>query len=115
MPVIWGVMNIKVKLVMAGPNSNKCNEYVRVRVLVSGRVQGVGFRNFAARYGNALKLTGRVKNLHDGSVEVIAEGKRKEISEYIDLLKKGPIWARIDNMLIDWQQYKGDFTFFGVQ
>jgi len=48
---------------MTGSNSDMHGDYARAKLLVSGRVQGVGFRSFAGRYANALKLNGWVKNL----------------------------------------------------
>jgi len=61
--------------VMPGSRRGAGSDYARVKVLISGRVQGVGFRSFARRYANALRICGWVKNLNDGRVEVVAEGK----------------------------------------
>ena len=55
----------------------------RVKILASGRVQGVGFRNFACRIGSSLSLTGYAKNMPDGSVEIFTEGEPDEISSFI--------------------------------
>lgn len=87
----------------------------RAKVLISGRVQGVGFRGFARRYANSLGLAGWVRNLYDGSVEVVVEGERKEISDYIRLLKEGSSWSRVDKVSVEWQPYKGDLTLFIVK
>ena len=53
----------------------------RVRLVAHGRVQGVGFRDFVARIGTSLGLTGYAKNLPDGTVEIVAEGKEANIEE----------------------------------
>ncbi len=100
---------------MTGSNNDVQGDYVRARVLISGRVQGVGFRSFSRRYANALMLVGAVKNLYDGCVEVIVEGEKKKVSQYIKLLKEGSPWSRVDNVSIKWQQYKGDFTSFTIR
>ena len=55
---------------------------VRVRLIASGRVQGVGFRSFACRLGTRLALRGFAKNLPDGTVEIIAEGNEGKIAEF---------------------------------
>lgn len=53
-----------------------------------GRVQGVGFRYTAKKYADQLALNGTVKNLSDGSVELIAQGKKDELQHLLDLLEK---------------------------
>lgn len=54
---------------------------LHVKLIASGRVQGVGFRNFACRMGHHLLLVGYAKNLPDGTVEIVAEGEEKKIAE----------------------------------
>ena len=100
---------------MAESNSNLTGDFARAKILVSGRVQGVGFRSFAGRYANSLGLTGWVKNLYDGRVEVVAEGERKKILRYIRLLEEGSPWSRVDKVSVEWHSYKGDLTFFRIK
>ena len=52
----------------------------RVRMIATGRVQGVGFRGFACRVANSLQLVGYAKNLPDGTVELLLEGDEKKIA-----------------------------------
>jgi acylphosphatase len=66
-----------------------------VRFVVSGRVQGVGFRWFVLRSARSLGLTGYVSNLPDGHVEVVAAGTEGQIAELEALLRKGPPAARV--------------------
>lgn len=63
--------------------------------LVSGRVQGVGFRNFVQREARRLQLRGYARNLDDGRVEVLAMGKDAQLDELIALLHRGPRWADV--------------------
>lgn len=100
---------------MAESNSNLTGDFARAKILVSGRVQGVGFRSFAGRYANSLGLTGWVKNLYDGRVEVVAEGERKKILRYIRLLEEGSPWSRVDNVSVGWRPYKGDLAVFTIR
>ena len=65
------------------------------RYYVRGRVQGVGYRNFAQQAGARLKLTGWTRNLDDGRVEVFAQGPLEKLTELEGLLWKGPRWAEI--------------------
>ena len=65
------------------------------RWYVRGRVQGVGYRNFAQREAAGLALTGYARNLDDGRVEVYAVGPPQKLSELAGLLHKGPRWADV--------------------
>jgi acylphosphatase len=65
------------------------------RWFVRGRVQGVGYRNFAQRAAQALGLTGYARNLDDGRVEVYAAGPADKLAELTPLLHRGPRWADV--------------------
>ena len=65
------------------------------RWLISGRVQGVGYRYFAQRAAVALGLTGYARNLPDGRVEVYAVGPEDALSELSGALRQGPRWADV--------------------
>lgn len=66
------------------------------RYLVRGRVQGVGFRWFVEREAHLLGIAGWVRNNHDGSVEVLAQGTRDQLSRLHSRLREGPRAARVD-------------------
>lgn len=66
------------------------------RFLVRGRVQGVGFRWFVEREAHILGIAGWVRNNHDGSVEVLAQGTRDQLSRLHGRLREGPRAARVD-------------------
>jgi len=68
------------------------------RFLVRGRVQGVGFRWFVEREANILGIAGWVRNNHDGSVEVLAQGTRDQLSGLHSRLREGPRAARVDEV-----------------
>jgi len=57
-------------------------EMFRARFIASGRVQGVGFRDFACKIGKDCGLVGYAKNLSDGTVEIVAEGEEEKLSEF---------------------------------
>ena len=70
------------------------------RFLISGLVQGVGFRWFVARHARALGLTGYARNLPDGRVEVVACGSAEEsIARLEGMLRSGPAYARVEQVL----------------
>ena len=66
------------------------------RYIVRGRVQGVGFRWFVEREAHILGMSGWVRNNHDGSVEVLAQGTREQLSGLHSRLREGPRAARVD-------------------
>jgi acylphosphatase len=66
------------------------------RYLVRGRVQGVGFRWFVEREAQLLGIAGWVRNNHDGSVEVLAQGTRDQLLGLHSRLREGPRAARVD-------------------
>ena len=70
-------------------------------VLVSGRVQGVGFRYFVAREAQRLGLSGWVRNLRDGCVEALLCGPQMEVALLLGLLCKGPPAARVDDVRVE--------------
>ena len=65
------------------------------RYVVRGRVQGVGYRYFVEQCAQAMRLDGYVKNLDDGSVEVVAAGTAEELAALAGQLWKGPRWAEV--------------------
>ena len=71
---------------------------IQYEITVTGRVQGVGYRYFAARKANEMGITGWVKNAVDGSVIIVAQGIEEEIETYIDYLYLGPTRSRVDQI-----------------
>lgn len=71
------------------------SEAQRVEGMVHGRVQGVGFRAFAARWGRELGLRGWVKNETGGTVAFAAEGDRAALERFLDALHVGPPGGRV--------------------
>lgn len=84
------------------------------QIFVTGRVQGVGFRAFARRVALRCGLTGGVRNLDDGRVEVEAEGPRGNLEGLIEELKKGPPGSRVDRVEIHWRPWADRYTDFAV-
>lgn len=86
---------------------------VRSHIFFSGTVQGVGFRYTSQRFANALHLTGWVKNLPDGRVELVCEGSREQIENLLYKLDKH-FEQRIRHRDIDWLEAKGGFSSFEI-
>lgn len=90
-------------------------DLVHLRAIVQGRVQGVYYRAYAARAAKSLALTGFVRNMRNGDVELEAEGKRKDIEEMLTLLKKGPPDANVETINTTWSNYGGMYRGFDVR
>jgi acylphosphatase len=76
---------------------------VRVHILVTGRVQGVGFRQFTAIRARALGLRGFARNLPDGQVEVVAEGERRALLTLLEAVGAGPPGAEVSSLKTTWE------------
>ena len=79
----------------------------RVVVLVSGQVQGVGYRAFARRRALELNLAGTAENLPDGRVEAVAEGSHGDLVQFIRFLRQGPRGSKVDPLEPQWSQATG--------
>ena len=92
------------------------NLIVRVHILVKGRVQNVGFRAHveyhAAQIGG---ITGWVRNVGSDTVEVLAEGERSKVENFIEFVKQGPRISRVDEVKVDYEDATGEFKEFGMK
>ncbi len=85
------------------------------QILVSGKVQGVGYRYFVLNCAVELGVYGTVKNLPSGEVEVIAVARPEIFDQFIKKLRQGPERSKVDNLLIqEFDSEKVDFSDFVV-
>ena len=84
-------------------------------MIVSGRVQGVGYRAFAIRSAAALGLVGFVRNLPDGTVEVYAEGAKESLEQLKGRLQEGPRWAAVNRVTVEERAATGRYASFSVE
>jgi acylphosphatase len=87
---------------------------LRARLVVKGKVQGVGFRMFAARVAAQRGLCGGVRNLDDGRVELEVEGPKDQILILIQDVKTGPPASRVAAVEVEWSPATGRFSDFQV-
>jgi acylphosphatase len=87
---------------------------LRARLVVKGKVQGVGFRMFAARVATQRGLCGGVRNLDDGRVELEVEGPKDQILILIQDVKAGPPASRVAAVEVEWSPATGRFSDFQV-
>jgi acylphosphatase len=87
----------------------------RLHAIVHGRVQGVSFRYYTQLRARELGLTGYVRNVWDGTVEVAAEGSRSALDELLAFLHKGPRAAFVTQVDVQWPAPTGGFHHFEVR
>jgi acylphosphatase len=86
----------------------------RVHALISGVVQGVGFRYFVRQQAVQLSLTGWVRNLPDGRVEAVAEGERAVLDPFVVAMRKGPRGSLVDSVETTWSDATGEYSGFEI-
>lgn len=86
----------------------------KVRLVISGDVQGVGFRAWIAKHAHELLLKGWVKNRPDGAVEAVFVGEDEKITEMIELCEAGPEIAWVENVIVTEQEHMDEFVDFEV-
>lgn len=87
----------------------------RLEATVSGRVQGVGFRYFAAHAASRLGLNGWVANERDGNVRCVAEGPRSDLETFLAELREGPPAAVVVDVRAAWGPVRGEGPGFRVR
>lgn len=87
----------------------------RIRVIISGIVQGVFFRGAARRAAADLNLTGWVRNMEDGRVEALLEGEDADVDKMIEWCKTGPPAARVEKVVTTEEHYTGGFHDFTIK
>lgn len=91
-------------------------EPATLKVVITGLVQGVMFRDFTRRQAEGLSLNGYVRNLPNGrAVELEAEGERANLEELLSIVKRGPPGAAVENTLVKWGEYAGKYHDFKIR
>ncbi len=85
-----------------------------ILAIVTGRVQMVMYRDFATRKARSLGVSGTVRNMPDGSVEVIAQGARAALESYIKKLEKGSLLSHVENVAVSWREPTAALTSFTI-
>ena len=86
----------------------------RLVAVVDGRVQGVGYRASVHRRVVLLNVTGYVKNLSDGCVEIVAEGSEAELLAVLEIAREGSGWSSVKNIDISYMPATGEFSLFTI-
>ena len=85
-----------------------------VKLVVNGTVQGVFFRQYVKDYADKMAIRGFVRNLEDGTVEIVGEGENEDIDGFVLEIKRGPKHAQIRNVSVEEKKWSGDYKEFKV-
>ncbi len=83
-------------------------------ILVTGKVQGVWYRDFVLKNAIALNLSGWVRNNSDGTVSVAVEGEEGIINRLIDKIKIGSRLSKVEDVIVNWQPFENKFNSFKI-
>lgn len=86
----------------------------RVHIFVSGKVQGVYYRQNTLQKAQELGILGWVRNLSDGRVEAVMEGSKVDIEKMLAWCKEGPLDAKVEEVKIIHEEYKNEFSTFDI-
>lgn len=89
-------------------------EKIRAHILVSGIVQGVFYRQFTKNKAIEYNITGWVRNLPNGKVEILCEGEKGLVLEFIKELKMGPPSAHVTKVDVQWEKPTDEFNNFRI-
>lgn len=88
---------------------------IRVHLFISGKVQGVCFRDATRQMAHGMELTGFVRNLTDGRVEIVAEGDKDCVDKLVQWSHAGPPWAVVEHVEREDEPYMGEFNSFEIE
>ncbi len=87
---------------------------VEMLCVITGEVQRVAYRTYTQESATELGLVGYVRNLSDGSVEVVAQGSPDLLKDFVEYLHEGSLMAKVDSVAVDWRSPRKTFSEFSV-
>ena len=93
----------------------KDQEIKRIHAAIHGRVQGVGFRYFVTEIASTHHITGWTRNRWNGTVEVVGEGEKQNLEQFLDALRRGPRASNVSKVDFEWLDANGEFESFRVK
>jgi len=88
---------------------------IRAHLSVSGRVQGVFYRKHVQERARNLHLVGWARNAIDGRVEIVVEGKKEQVEQFLKECKEGSTLAQVQDIEVEYEKYAGEFDDFEVR
>ena len=93
---------------------NDASKTQSVKIIIKGRVQGVSYRYFTLKQAQTFNISGWVKNEDNGDVRAYAEGDRESLDQFIKYLKRGPVFARVDDVNLNWESEDKTYNEFNI-
>ncbi|MCA9359166.1 acylphosphatase [Candidatus Kaiserbacteria bacterium] len=87
---------------------------IEIHCVVSGKVQGVAYRAYVQESATELEIVGYVKNLPDGTVEVVGQAMPDTLKEFVEYLYEGSLTAKVESVAIDWRTVSKTFSEFSL-
>lgn len=87
---------------------------IELQATVSGKVQGVRYRTYVQESATELGLVGYVRNLPNGTVEVVAQGMPDILKDFVEYLNEGSLLAKVEGVSVDWHSIRGTYTEFSI-
>lgn len=83
--------------------------------IVSGKVQAVAYRVYVQDAANELGVTGCVRNLSDGTVEVVAQGEPSLLKEFVEYLHEGSLMSKVEGVAVEWRSLESPLEDFSIR
>jgi acylphosphatase len=87
----------------------------QAHVIITGTVQGVGYRYFVRSNAENLGLKGWVRNTSNGKVEAVLQGTEEQVQEMLALARQGPILSEVKDIEVEWEGVEGEFSDFEIK
>ena len=86
-----------------------------IHCIIRGHVQCVGFRDYVQRSADALSITGWVRNVSNGTVELVAHGVSDTLKEFIEALNEGSLGSSVEGVSVEWHTAKDSYDDFSIK
>jgi acylphosphatase len=87
---------------------------VEIHCVVSGKVQGVSYRTYVQESATGLKLNGGVRNLKNGTVEVVVQGRPEMLKDFVEYLNEGSLMSVVEGVAVDWRSMGKTYDEFSL-
>ena len=87
---------------------------MNARLIITGNVQGVGFRAFVRNRAVKNNITGWVKNLDDGSVEALLSGSQENLDKLIEITRRGTPWSKVSDVVVTYSEDQEEYSLFEI-
>ena len=87
---------------------------MNARLIITGNVQGVGFRAFVRNRAIKNNITGWVKNLDDGSVEALLSGSQENLDKLIEITRRGTPWSNVSDVAVTYSEDQEEYSLFEI-